>query len=55
MRFEKSVLVRATPAAIWEVLSDLDGWPSWTPSVTSVERDASGQATVDSRVLFWSR
>jgi len=32
-----SVLVRATPEAIWSVLADVERWPTWTPTVEQVE------------------
>jgi hypothetical protein len=35
--FETSVNVQAPPAVIWRLLSRVGDWPSWTPTVTSVE------------------
>ncbi len=35
--FSISVEIKATPQRVWEVLSDAERWPEWTPSVTSVE------------------
>jgi carbon monoxide dehydrogenase subunit G len=31
------VIINATPAAIWQVLADIERWPTWTPTVLSVE------------------
>lgn len=35
--FERSVDVQAPPAVIWRLISRVGDWPSWTPTVTSVE------------------
>jgi carbon monoxide dehydrogenase subunit G len=35
--FGISVDIAATPQRVWEVLTDPERWPEWTPSVTSVE------------------
>lgn len=29
------VVIRATPAQIWAVLVDVDGWPEWNPCMSS--------------------
>lgn len=31
------VIINATPAAIWQVLADVERWPRWTPTVLEVE------------------
>lgn len=31
------VIIQASPAAIWQVLADVESWPCWTPTVTRVE------------------
>ena len=37
MRFEDSTLIDAPAATVWEIYSDVERWPEWTESVTSVE------------------
>lgn len=37
-QFSKTISIAATPSAVWRVLADVDAWPQWTKSVTSVER-----------------
>lgn len=40
----------ASPAVVWSVLSDIEGWPRWLPTVMGVERlDGSGSVQVGSR------
>lgn len=35
--FSIAVDIEAPPGRVWEVMSDGERWPDWTPSVTSVE------------------
>lgn len=37
MQTVERVIINATPAAIWQVLADVERWPTWTPTVLSVE------------------
>ena len=34
------VTIAATPAGVWRVLTDLEAWPSWSPSITDVKAEA---------------
>jgi uncharacterized protein YndB with AHSA1/START domain len=38
---EKSVEIDAPPAAVWEVLVDVDAWPEWNPDVKSASLDGA--------------
>jgi uncharacterized membrane protein len=42
----------AAPLEVWEVMSDVVRWPSWTESVTSVKRLDGGVFGVGSRVAI---
>jgi carbon monoxide dehydrogenase subunit G len=41
--------IDAAPATIWPVLSDVDHWSEWTPTIESVERLDNGPIKVGSR------
>ena len=38
MLVENSIRIDASPATVWRVTVDVERWPEWTPTVTSVER-----------------
>jgi uncharacterized membrane protein len=38
MRHEVIVEIDAVPARVWEVLFDVESWPSWAPTMRSVRR-----------------
>lgn len=39
--FEASADIDASPAAVWDVVTDVAAWPSWDSGVEAVEGDAS--------------
>jgi uncharacterized membrane protein len=50
MRFEKSIEIDASQQRVWDVLSDLEGWPQRIETVDTVELLTPGPLTKGSRV-----
>jgi Polyketide cyclase / dehydrase and lipid transport len=49
VRFASSVDIAAPPAEVFAVYADVERWPEWTPTVTSVERLDSGPLRLGAR------
>ena len=37
LRFEETLHIDATPGRVWDVWSNVEGWPGWTKSMATVE------------------
>jgi uncharacterized protein YndB with AHSA1/START domain len=48
--YEITVDIDASPERIWDVMMDVEKWPEWTPSMTSLKRLDSGELREGSRV-----
>ena len=47
--FSESVAIDASVEHVWAILSDVERWPEWTPTVTRAERLDKGAIGVGSR------
>lgn len=36
-RYAARTTIRATPERVWSILTDLERWPTWNTTITSVE------------------
>ena len=50
MDIERTIEIAAPAQRVWAVMTDVQRWPEWTPTVTSVERLDTGPLKVGSRV-----
>ena len=51
-KFTISIDIAAPAERVWQVMSDIDRWHEWTPSITSVKPLGAGALAVGSRVLI---
>ena len=49
MRFDHSSTIQAPPERVWQVFSDVERWPEWTPTVDSVERLDAGRIHIGAK------
>jgi hypothetical protein len=51
-KFTISIDIAAPAEWVWQVMSGIDRWHEWTPSITSVKRLGGGTFATGSRVLI---
>lgn len=51
--YSVSVQIAAPPDRVWAVMSDIERWHEWTPSVTSVRRTNAGPFRIGARARVW--
>jgi hypothetical protein len=50
-RFETTVDINAAPDVVWAIMSDVERWHEWTPSIRSVTVTSAGTIGVGSTAL----
>jgi uncharacterized protein YndB with AHSA1/START domain len=50
MRVDVTVDISAPPEVVWAVLSDVESWPTWTASITSIRPSSPDPLQAGSRV-----
>jgi uncharacterized membrane protein len=50
--FHIEIEIEAPPEVVWAVMRDVERWPEWTPTVTSIKLPDSGPLQVGSRAII---
>jgi hypothetical protein len=50
--FRISIDIDAPPERVWQVMSEVERWHEWTPSVTSIKRLGDGPFAVGNRLVI---
>jgi hypothetical protein len=50
MRVEHTIHINADLSSVWKVTENIESWPEWTPTVTSVKKITEGPLKVGSQI-----
>jgi len=50
VRHETSIEIAAAPERVWSVMTDVERWPEWSDSISSLQKLTRGEFSVGSKV-----
>lgn len=49
MKYRVTISIDTSPEKVWDVISDVERWPEWTPTMSEIHRPGTGRLQVGSK------